>query len=594
MIGFLHPWVLAGLAAAGIPVVLHLLQRREPPTIVFPAVRYLITATQQHQRRLKIRNWLLLLVRTLLVVALVLAAAGPTMAARGLAGHAPSALVLVLDDSPSSGAVVRGTPRLAQLKHAARAVLDRATADDAVWLLTSDGVPRRGDPLALAAMLERLEPSVRRMDLGAAIGAADEVLAAEARPGEIVVVTDLQATALSAATPRAPLTVVRPDDPPARNTGIAALDAGAQPWAAEGGRVVVSVTGDSGPPVPASVRLGARPPREALVPAGGSVTLAIPGAADGWWPLTADLNPDELRADDRRVSAVRIAPPARAAWDSSDRYVSAAAEVLLANRRLLRGGELTLGRLGAGASIVQPPADAAELGALNRALERRGLGWRFGALVAESGRSDSVGGLTGVRVTRRYALESSGSGRTGVLARVNGAPWIVRTGNVVLLGSRLDPAWTDLPVAAGFMPFMDYLVNRAARGEVALVNTAPGEPAALPDRVTEVRREERTWPVEGGAPFRAPAPGLYYLVAGGDTVGALAANLDPRESRLARATDEQVRQLWPTARVVALDRAAGAAFARGARGDLRGPLLWAGLMLGMVEVGLASAWRRER
>ena len=84
MIGFLHPWVLAGLAAAGIPILLHLLARREPPTVVFPAVRYLITTTQEHQRRLKLQNLLLLLLRTLLIVALVLAAAGPTMPRRGV------------------------------------------------------------------------------------------------------------------------------------------------------------------------------------------------------------------------------------------------------------------------------------------------------------------------------------------------------------------------------------------------------------------------------------------------------------------------------------------------------------------------------
>ena len=52
MIGFLHPWALAGLIAAAIPIVLHLLARREPPTVVFPAVRYLITTTREHQRRL--------------------------------------------------------------------------------------------------------------------------------------------------------------------------------------------------------------------------------------------------------------------------------------------------------------------------------------------------------------------------------------------------------------------------------------------------------------------------------------------------------------------------------------------------------------
>jgi len=69
MIGFLHPWLLAGLAAAGIPILLHLVARREPPTIVFPAVRYLVTTTQENQRRLKLQHWLLLLLRTLLIAA---------------------------------------------------------------------------------------------------------------------------------------------------------------------------------------------------------------------------------------------------------------------------------------------------------------------------------------------------------------------------------------------------------------------------------------------------------------------------------------------------------------------------------------------
>jgi hypothetical protein len=163
----------------------------------------------------------------------------------------------------------------------------------------------------------------------------------------------------------------------------------------------------------------------------------------------------------------------------------------------------------------------------------------------------------------------------------------------VLLGSRLDPAWTELPVSAGFMPFMDFLLNRVARGEVALVEAAVGQPAPVPDRTTEVRRGDRSWPVEGGAPFRPAEAGLYFLLAGRDTVGALAANLDSRESRLARATDEQVRKLWRGARVVGPDDADRAVFFAAARGDLRGPLLWLGLVLGFAEVGLASAVRRR-
>jgi len=198
-----------------------------------------------------------------------------------------------------------------------------------------------------------------------------------------------------------------------------------------------------------------------------------------------------------------------------------------------------------------------------------------------------------VRVLRRYQLQPAASGRTGVLATAGGAPWLVRTGNVVLLGSRLDPAWTDLPVAAGFMPFMDALLNRLARGEVSLTDGAPGDPVSLPDQVSDIRQGERDWRVEGGGTFRPREPGAYYLVAGNDTVGAITANIDPRESLLAPASDGQARRLWKGARLVSLGNAGDAAFGSAARGDLRGPLLWVALVLGLAEMALASLWRRE-
>jgi hypothetical protein len=593
MIGFLHPWALVGLAGAAIPVLLHLLARREPPTIVFPAVRYLITTTREHQRRLKLQHLLLLLVRTLLIIALVLAAAGPTLPRSGVPGHAPSALVLVVDNSPSSGAIVAGTARLTQLQAAARRVLGRATPDDVLWLLTADGVPRRGDRQTLLAQVAQLRVSPRRLDLGAALGLAGEMLAAEPRHGEIVLLSDLQATAVSPADVRVPLIVGRPDEPPPANVGIGSLATGPQPWGTEGGRLTVSLVGDSGSGTPLTARLGTRPPRQGLARAGTSAVLAMPAVASGWWNADAELGPDELRMDDRRIGVVRVAPVAQVDWDSASRYVAAACEVLEANRRIARGREVTLGRLARGHSIVQPPDDPAAIGALNRALAARGVGWRYGAPVLEPAITDS-GALVGrVRVLRRYQLQASESGRTGVLATAGGTPWLVRSGDVVLLGSRLDPEWTDLPVSAGFMPFMDALVNRLARGEVAMVEGAPGDPVPLPDQVSDVRQGDREWQVEGGGRFRPAEPGAYYLLAGRDTVGAIAANIDPRESRLAPVTDAQARRLWSGARVVSLAEAGDATFSSAARGDLRGPLLWAALLLGLTEMALASLWRRE-
>lgn len=594
MIGFLHPWVLLGLPFAAVPLILHLIQRRDPPTVEFPAVRYLVQVTQEHQRRLRLRHWLLLLVRTLLILALVLAAAGPSAPIREAASHSPSALVLVVDDSPSSGAILSGTARLNQLRTTARRILDRATPSDALWLITSDRVARRGAPVELIHAVDSLSPSVMRLDLGRAVSLAGEVLATDSRPGGIVVLSDLQETALSPASPNVPVVVAGPEEPPSPNVGLTRLDAGAQPWTPEGGTVIVTASGDSGIPAPVSVGLGDRPGRQALVPAGGSASFALAGTAPGWWTLRASKSPDELRADDDRVGLVRVSSVARGNWDPGDRYLGAAADVLVASGRLAQGPELSLGRLGPGASVILPPADPALVGALNRALERRGAGWRFGTLVVTPTISDSGPLLGRVQVLRRYTLEPLRSGATsGVIARAGGTPWIVKSGDLVLLGSRLDPQWTSLPLSASFMPFMDALVNRLARGSLVLLEGAPGEQVLLPDAVTEVTRIGRRWRVEGGGGFRPTLPGIYYLLAGRDTVGGVSVNVDPRESALAPARNAAIESLWRGARVIRLTDAPAAAFAGAGRASLQGALLWLALALMLCEVALASGHRRS-
>jgi hypothetical protein len=84
---------------------------------------------------------------------------------------------------------------------------------------------------------------------------------------------------------------------------------------------------------------------------------------------------------------------------------------------------------------------------------------------------------------------------------------------------------------------------------------------------------------------------VYFLLAGGDTIGALTANPDPRESRLVRASDGDVNAAWPGARVDDLERAGSGAFAGAARTDLRGALLWLAFCCALAEVGLASLRR---
>lgn len=604
MIGFTAPWALLGLAAAAIPVLLHLFARREPPTVVFPATRYLAETARAHHRRLTLQHWLLLLVRTLLIAALALAAAGPTLPGGSAATHAPSAITLVLDNSLSSATTVAGTPVVERLKDAARAILGATRSDDALWLITAEGLPRRGSAAELTGIIDRIAPSPARLDLGAAIGIGRQAMAAERLPSSVVILSDLQASALTDAPGRGAVVVLSPSDESVGNLGIASLDPGRQPWGPEGGRVVIQASGSAGKSAAISLRVGDRPPRRQLATAKAVVNLASGALTAGWWPVRAELEPDELRLDDVRETAVRVADAARAAWRSEDRFLATAADVLMQNRRLVRGGDLSIGNLGQGASIVQPPADPAGQGALNRALAARGAGWKFGEVVPGSTVTDSGAVVGRHLVSRRYAItrvgnagkEGTGGKNTparGVLVTAGGAPWVVRSGNTILLGSRLEPEWTALPLSAEFVPFVDFLANRAIRGELALLDTAPGDPVTLPDAATGVIREGVPRPVEGGSPFRTRETGLHFILAGRDTIGVVGVNPDPRESLLERATDADVRRLWPGARTATLDRAASVAFAAGGLADLRGPFLILAAVLAVADAALAGLGARR-
>ena len=103
---FLQPLALLLLGVALVPPLLHLFQRRRPPDVVFPSMRYLRQTEREAQRTIRLRHLLLLLLRVAAVALVALAAGRPVVPAGSGAGHEPTALVLILDHSLSSGAVV--------------------------------------------------------------------------------------------------------------------------------------------------------------------------------------------------------------------------------------------------------------------------------------------------------------------------------------------------------------------------------------------------------------------------------------------------------------------------------------------------------
>lgn len=74
---FLHASLLLGGLAAIAPILLHLLGRRQPKAIVFPAIRFVRQTAVTAQRGWSIKRWLLLALRVLMVLLIAMALSSP-------------------------------------------------------------------------------------------------------------------------------------------------------------------------------------------------------------------------------------------------------------------------------------------------------------------------------------------------------------------------------------------------------------------------------------------------------------------------------------------------------------------------------------
>lgn len=150
---FVNPMLLYGATAAVVPIVLHLIMRQRPRPLVFPALRLIQQRRQANTRRLRLRHWLLLLMRMAALVLLALALARPSINASGLGAdqELPVSAVLIFDTS------VRMTYR-----HENRTRLEQAQ-ELGRWLLAQ--LP----PQSQVAVLESsLSSAVYQVDLAAA------------------------------------------------------------------------------------------------------------------------------------------------------------------------------------------------------------------------------------------------------------------------------------------------------------------------------------------------------------------------------------------------------------------------------------------
>jgi hypothetical protein len=198
--------MLGWLAAAAAPILIHLWSRRQYREMPWAAMEYLLAAIQRHTRRLLFEQWLLLAIRTLIIVCIVLAAAQPFWESASFifSPGGKTHRVLVLDGSFSMAYRPTDQSRFDRAKELARQIVDESRQGDGFSLVVMAAPPKT---LVAAPSIERAEilreiaelpPPCATSDLPATVAAVKQVLETAEKENprlgqhEVYFITDLQ------------------------------------------------------------------------------------------------------------------------------------------------------------------------------------------------------------------------------------------------------------------------------------------------------------------------------------------------------------------------------------------------------------------
>lgn len=325
---FTNPALLGGLAAVGVPILIHLLLRSRNTRMRFSTLLFFRQQDPRATQRRKLRNWLLLVIRTLLLVLLVLGFARPYLAGRdaAAAGQPRRHVILVVDRSASMGAVDREGPRWARAGQAMRNLLSQLKSDDLASLIScatrAETLAGPVPPEHVLTLLKDLPPTQGATELGQGLELASKLVTGvgSGYSNLIYVVSDLQRSSCrdlgSFPVPRAAeVKVLNFGDLLTANTAVTGLELEARGTVAPAA-TLSNLSDEETPPLIFQLLVDGKELKTAMVrlPAGGStnVDLALPRLSPGWHSGEARLKAkDALALDDARYRALYVPPPAR-------------------------------------------------------------------------------------------------------------------------------------------------------------------------------------------------------------------------------------------------------------------------------------------
>ncbi|MEI8310624.1 MAG: BatA domain-containing protein [Verrucomicrobiota bacterium] len=197
---FLNFALLGGLAALSVPVLIHLFHKSRFQVVRWGAMHLLEDLLRTNQRRLKMEQIILLMLRASIPALLALCMARPVWKGmQALTGDAKTSAVILLDNSYSMDAGTGGTTGFSAARgEAAQAISALAPGSDAqVVLMAEGGSPLLDEPTydlaRLARALEKTDAGFSSVSVPAALNYAAGVLGRMHEPDRnLVVLTDFQ------------------------------------------------------------------------------------------------------------------------------------------------------------------------------------------------------------------------------------------------------------------------------------------------------------------------------------------------------------------------------------------------------------------
>lgn len=178
---FLNPAILIGLLAASIPIIIHLFNIRKLKTIEFSTLDFLKELQKNKIRKIKIKQWILLALRTMIILLLITGFARPTLegvAIGGTSSAAKTSSVFIIDDTFSMSVVDGNGSFLNQAKQYAKEILEQMGEGDEAAIVT---VSNPGKEIYLLNNLNQIKKEIEELSPSYKHGTLHDALVNAAR-----------------------------------------------------------------------------------------------------------------------------------------------------------------------------------------------------------------------------------------------------------------------------------------------------------------------------------------------------------------------------------------------------------------------------